>query len=300
MTLRNTILLLTVFITSCGPKTEETLKYLKQKTPSSVPEIFAPNVISMESEYEFGSIFNEDATAFFYGVDVGGKSEIRYSELLGNTWSDPKTILVDERYGYNDPFLSPDENRLYFISRMAKDGSGGLEDHDIWYVERIKGGWSAPINAGLNINSDENEYYISFTNDGSMYFSSNVNASPDSKNSDFDIYYSKSINGEFQKAIRLGESINTSSYEADVFIDPSENYIIFCANRKDGLGRGDLYISFKNIDGTWTKSKNMGKLINSENHELCPFVSKDGKYFFYTSNEDIYWVDANIFEDFRE
>ena len=300
MTLRNTILLLTVFITSCGPKTEETLKYLKQKTPSSVPEIFAPNVISMESEYEFGSIFNEDATAFFYGVDVGGKSEIRYSELLGNTWSDPKTILVDERYGYNDPFLSPDENRLYFISRMAKDGSGGLENHDIWYVERIKGGWSAPINAGLNINSDENEYYISFTNDGSMYFSSNVNASPDSKNSDFDIYYSKSINGEFQKAIRLGESINTSSYEADVFIDPSENYIIFCANRKDGLGRGDLYISFKNIDGTWTKSKNMGKLINSENHELCPFVSKDGKYFFYTSNEDIYWVDANIFEDFRE
>ncbi len=300
MTLRNTILLLTVFITSCGPKTEETLKYLKQKTPSSVPEIFAPNVISMESEYEFGSIFNEDATAFFYGVDVGGKSEIRYSELLGNTWSDPKTILVDERYGYNDPFLSPDENRLYFISRMAKDGSGGLEDHDIWYVERIKGGWSAPINAGLNINSDENEYYISFTNDGSMYFSSNVNASPDSKNSDFDIYYSKSINGEFQKAIRLGESINTSSYEADVFIDPSENYIIFCANRKDGLGRGDLYISFKNIDGTWTKSKNMGKLINSENHELCPFVSKDGKYFFYTSNEDIYWADAKIFEDFRE
>jgi len=144
------------------------------------------------------------------------------------------------------------------------------------------------------------EYYISFTKEGTMYFSSNINASAANNGSDFDIYYSKSINGEFQKAVQLGESINTTSYEADVFIDPSESYIIFCADRPGGLGRGDLYVSFKNADGTWTKSKNMGQLINSKNHELCPFVSKDGKYFFYTSNKDIYWVNTQIIEDLRE
>jgi hypothetical protein len=32
----------------------------------------------------------------------------------------------------------------------------------------------------------------------------------------------------------------------------------------------------------------MEDIINTENHELCPFVTKDGNYFFYTSNEDIY------------
>ena len=91
-----------------------------------------------------------------------------------------------------------------------------------------------------------------------MYFSSNKNGAS------FDIYSSKAINGKFQKANPLSAAINTSAYEADVFIDPNESYIIFCATRKDGLGQGDLYISFKNTDGTWSKSSNMGELINTQ------------------------------------
>jgi len=225
---------------------------------------------------------------------VNGKEEIRYSKLVDNHWNDPKTILKHERYGFNDPFLSPDEKRLYFISQRTLDGRDKKDDYDIWYVEKVIDGWSKPINVGPNINSQEDEYYISFTHDGTMYFSSKKNGSS------FDIYTSKFVNGSFQKSILLSDSINTNNYEADVFIDPDESYIIFCANRPDGLGRGDLYISFKNPNGTWTKSKNMGQLINSENHELCPFVSKDGKYFFYTSNQDIYWVDAKIIESLRD
>ena len=60
------------------------------------------------------------------------------------------------------------------------------------------------------------------------------------------------------------------------------------------MGRGDLYISFKNTDGTWTESVNMGEKVNTKKHELCPFVSHDGKYLFYTSNQDIYWVSTEI------
>lgn len=289
-----TLLLSLFFVLICGDRVDERLKYLKQKPPSTVPEIFAPDIISKEGEYEFGSVFNRDATEFFYGVAVNGKEEIRYSKLIGNDWSKPKTILTHKQYGYNDPFLSPDENRLYFISRRALDGLGKPKDYDIWYVERIDNQWSDPLNAGPKINSDGNEYYISFTNDGTMYFSSNKVAS------NFDIYSSKFLYGEFQKAIPPSDSINTPAYEADVFIAPDESYIIFCATRQDGLGRGDLYISFKNTDGTWSKSINMGERINTKNHELCPFVSNDGKYLFYTSNEDIYWVSAEILENYKK
>jgi len=274
--------------------------YMGQEKPDTTPKMFAPNFISTE-EHEFGSVFNSNATEFYFGVDVNGKSEIRYSKLTGDNWSKSKTILSHDRYGYNDPFLSPDENRLYFISRRALDGIGGLkEDHDIWYVERTENGWSEPINAGPNINSAGNEYYISFTKEGTMYFSSNVNATEERKRSDLDIYYSKFINGNFQKAISLGDSVNTDAYEADVFVDPEEKYIIFCGIRSEGLGRGDLYISFKNPDGTWTKSINLGESINTKNHELCPFVTYDGKYLFYTSNGDIYWVSTDIINQLKE
>lgn len=290
---------LLILSTSCTKKADERLKYLGQQPPALVPEIFAPNVISKKAEYEFGSVFSKEATEFVYGVNVNGKSEIRHTKLIGDVWSEPQTILSHDKYGYNDPFFSPDEKRLYFISKMSLDGLIAKNDHDIWYVEKNENEWSQPINAGSNINSERNEYYMSFSQEGTMYFSSNVKAPEERRGYDFDIYSSIIIDGEFQEAISLGDSINTPSYEADVFVDPSESYIIFCANRRDGLGQGDLYISFKKADGTWTKSTNMGEPINSKNHELCPYVSKDGKYLFYTSNEDIYWVDAKIIEQYR-
>ena len=173
------------------------------------------------------------------------------------------------------------------------NGEGEPKDYDIWYVEKQADGWSEPINAGPEINTSGNEYYISFTKEGTMFFSSNR------KDNDFDIYQSRFVNGAFQTPTTLGDSINTKYYEADVFVDPNQRYLIFCAERPDGYGRGDLYISFKGKDGNWGKSMNMGPKINSEGHELCPFVSADGKYFFYTSKQDIYWVDTKILQEIK-
>jgi hypothetical protein len=87
---------------------------------------------------------------------------------------------------------------------------------------------------------------------------------------------------------------------ADVFVDPNEQYLIFCSTKAGGYGRGDLYVSFKKEDGTWSKSVNMGEEINTKHHELCPFVTMDEKYLFYTSDQDIYWVSTKIIDKIRE
>ena len=274
-------------------------EYMGQTKPGLNSKLFAPNFISTE-ESEFGSVFNSDGTEFYFAVDVNGKNEIRYSRMTSAQWTKPKTILSHNRYSYNDPFLSPDEDRLYFISQRAMDGVSEPKDIDIWYIQKEKGGWSDPINAGPNINSERNEYYISFTADGSMYFSSNTNAEKERRRSDYDIYYSKFLNGEFQKSTVLGDAINTKAYEADVFIAPDESYIIFCSTRDKGFGQGDLYISFKDTHGKWTKAVNMGSKINTEHYEYCPFVTKDGKYLFYTSNQDIYWISTDIITKIKE
>ena len=288
-----------IIFLSCAQKTKNKLQYLGQKPPSITPEIFAPNLISMKGQFEFGSVFNKDVTEFYYAIDKGNeRSEIWHSKLEGEKWSDPAVLLSHEINGYNDPFLSPDENRLYSISKRTMDGKDVKGDYDIWYVERTGSGWSEAKSAGPNINTDYDEYYISFNSAGTMYFASNVNA-PKDNSWDFDIYASEFKNGSFQKAIAMNDSINTEHYEGDVFMAPDESYVIFCAQRPDGLGRGDLYVSFKKPDGGWTTSKNMGAPVNSDKHELCPFVSQDGKYLFYTSNGDIYWVDTKVIENLR-
>jgi len=270
--------------------------YMGQKPPGRTPKLFAPNFISTE-ESEFGSVFNVDGTEFYFGVDVNGKSEIRYSRRTHDEWSKPETLLSHKQYSYNDPFLSNDENRLYFISQRALDGRDKPKDVDIWYVEKVKTGWSEPIHAGPAINTTGNEYYISFTRDGSLYFSSNGHHST---KTDYDIYYSRSISGTYQKPVVLSDKINTTDYEADVFVSPDESYLIFCSTRPGGLGRGDLYVSFKNKNSTWSQAVNMGETINSEYYEYCPFVTKDGKYLFFTRNQDIYWVSTAVIYDAKE
>ncbi len=279
-------------------KTEMTGLYMGQTSPGLTAQMFAPNFISTE-EHEFGAVFNATGDEFYYGVDLGGRPEIRYTQLVDGTWSQPIKLLTHEQYSYNDPFLSPDESRLYFISKRALDGIGDPKDVDIWYVEKEGDGWSQPINAGPNINTPGDEYYISFTNDGTMYYASDAKAREDTARTDHDIYYSKFVNQEFQPAVSLGDSINTEHYEADVFVAPDESYLIFCATRPEGLGFGDLYISFKNTDGSWSRAVNMGDSVNTDLHELCPFVTADGKYLIYTSNGDIYWISAEIIDKFR-
>ena len=269
-------------------------KYLGQKPPGMEPEKFAPGLISLPSEYEFGSTFSRDGEEFFYSVSVNGKGETRYMRLLDGKWTDAQVILAHASFGYNDPMLSVGEDKLYFISTLSETGDPG--DYDIWYIERTHGSWSEPINAGPMINTEEsNEYYISFTASGAMYFATNKAATP-GRGNDFDIYKSEFKYGQFQEAIRM--PFNSEYYEADVFVAPDESYVIFAAEKPEGSGRGDLYISFQE-NAEWTDPVNMGELINDPGHQLCPYVTYDGKYFFFTSNQDIYWVDASIIHEYR-
>lgn len=272
-------------------------QFLGEKRPGTTPVKFAPGRVSVSGRSEFGSIFSRDGKEFYYAVDTAGRAEIRFMRMSTNGWTKPQRLIFDNQFSFNDPMLFPDETKLFFISDKPLAATGEKKDYDIWYAERTPTGWSKPINAGTAINSDKNEYYISFSKDGALYYSSNR----DIKNEwNYNILYAP-LTGQkkFQNAISVSDSVNTQYYEADVFIAGDKSYLIFCGDRPDGLGRGDLYISFKKADGTWTKSKNMGEPINTTGHELCPFVTADGKYLFYTSNQDIYWVDAKVIDKLR-
>lgn len=274
-------------------------RYLNQNPPGRIPIVFAPDVVSLKDHYEYGSVFSSDGTEFYYAVIINKKPQIRCIRFENNVWSAPKTVIGSDRYEYNDPFLSPDEKRLYFISDRAVDGQGEKKDFDIWYIERQKNAWSTvPVNAGPGINTGKNEYYMSFTKEGTMYFSSN-GGTDHSTDKNYDIRFSPSVRGKFQPSQPLPPAVNTAHYEADVFVSPDEQYVIFCAERPDGFGKGDLYISFKSKTGAWQKAKNLGSVINTDAYEFCPFMTSDGKYLFFSRDGDIFWVDATVIETLK-
>jgi hypothetical protein len=129
-----------------------------------------------------------------------------------------------------------------------------------------------------------------------------------------EIYRSRLVDGKYIEPENLGAPINTEFDEWDPYIAPDESYLVYCSMKPGGYGKDDLYISFKKEDDSWTHPINMGAEINSSGWENRPYVTLDGKFFFFTSTKpppkgvdakaaggrDIYWVDARIITKFKQ
>jgi Tol biopolymer transport system component len=261
--------------------------YLGQKPPGMNPQVFARGIVST-AQGEFNAAFSPDGKEFFFSVnEPGGRETMKFMKLENDRWAPPQPAHFVSPQNDCDPIFSHDGKRLYFISTRPKKERGGSRDWDIWYVERKDGGWSDPINIGSPVNSDVDEYYVSLTTEGTIYFASNRAGGMGS----FDIYRSQLVDGDYAKPENLGAAINTRYLEHDPFIAPDESFLVFTSvNRPEGFGSGDLYISSRRKDGTWSKAKNLGKTFNTSGYDFCPILSPDGKYFFFTRRGDIYWV----------
>jgi hypothetical protein len=210
-------------------------------------------------------------------------SIIAFVKKAGIAWSNPEMVSFSGKYRDLEPFLSPDGLRLYFSSdRPLIDTLSQSKDFDIWYVERenLLSEWSKPINQGIPVNSSYDEFYPSLAKNKNIYFTS---GRPDSKGND-DIWFCNWLGKSYSDPVSLSDSVNSSGFEYNSFIAPDESYIIFGGyNKSDGMGSGDLYISFKKTDQTWSIAKNLGPTVNSRQMDYCPFVDLHTNTLYFTS-----------------
>ena len=210
-------------------------------------------------------------------------SFIAFAKKINDKWMEPEIVNFSGKYFDIEPFLAQDGLKLYFASnRPLKESESEPKDFDIWYVERKDNNsdWSNPINVGTPINSNSDEFYPSIANNNNFYFTCNERST---KGKD-DIFVSYWKGDKYLEPVSLSDSINTDGYEFNAFVAPEESYIIFTAyQREHGFGSGDLYISYKISDSTWTNAKNLGKEINSDKMDYCPFVDVKTNTFYFTS-----------------
>ena len=204
-----------------------------------------------------------------------------------NIWSAPKIASFSGRFRDMEPMFSPDGLKLFFVSnRPLKDTGTITKDYDIWYIERtgISGDWSAPKNMGSPINTNEDEFYPSVAKNGNLYFTSTATAKTKGKD---DIFVSEFKNNQYTDPKSLSTAINSEGFEYNSYIAPEESFLIFGAyKRKDGLGSGDLYISYKDKQGNWSVAKNLGNEINSDKMDYCPFYDAQSQTLYFTSKRN--------------
>jgi Tol biopolymer transport system component len=260
--------------------------YLGQEPPGMTPELYMPGFIS-NCDLHSGVYFSPDGKEVYYSISRESQHNIMFMKEENDRWTRPESLCPGLA-----PFLSPDGKTLLFTTR----------NYEIWKMERSADKWSDPVSLGPTINCARSQYSSCVTDDGTLYY---MNAKG--------IVRSAFIEDRYMEPEPLGSEINSNNYEGPAYVAPDESYLIFSSFRPGGYGSSDLYISFREEDGTWSAPKNMGSKINSDGRDRLPFVSSDGKYLFFNSSRvsvlnikpisggagNVYWVDAKIIEELK-
>jgi hypothetical protein len=246
---------------------------------------FAPEVISQFPATRDFTMASNGNEAYITVLDHSGSISVLVELNKDNDrWNAIGIVPFSGPYKDLEPFLSPDGFRLYFASNRPLEGAEAKTDFDIWYVTRtdLDSPWSSPVNPGAPVNTDKNEFYPAVASNGNLYFTSDSLA----ETSKDDLFYAIWSGDTYSQPVRLPESVNTEGYEFNSYIAADESFLLFSGyNRKDGVGGGDLYISY-NKEGNWTPATNLGMTVNSPRLDYCPFYDEKDSRLYFTSNRN--------------
>lgn len=276
-------------------------EYLGQEKPGAIPELFAHELFSLPGINPLGLSFTPDGRElYFTSWRREPRAVIVCMKRIEDEWTRPEAVPFSGKYMDWDLNLSPDGKKLFFSSKRPIEEDGEPQEYgDLWFVEKDEhGNWGRPKHLGSKVNGESDEVHPTVSRRGTLYFFL------DTEKDAPDIYCSEFKDGAYASPKKLGASVNTEHADMDPFVAPDESYLIFHSDRPGGHGRVDLYISFRNKDGSWATAKNMGIPINSEGSDYCGRVTPDGKYLIFSSRrggkKGIYWVDTEVIDELRK
>jgi Tol biopolymer transport system component len=253
--------------------------YLGQTPPGSVAQVFAPGLISdiRPHTWESNGTFSADGKTFCFARGRG----VFITENLDQGWTVPKRITSVPEVPWA-PYLSSDAHTIYF-----------MYNRNLYHCKRTANGWAKLQKLGPPLSSSEAEWGFSLAADNSFYLASTRKGGRGSG----DVWYIPFVDNTWSQAINI-PVINTRYSDGAPGIAPDESFLVFNSVRP-GCQRADLYLSLRQSDGTWTTPKNLGPRVNSTYLDICPLISPDKKYLFFTRSNgfdprkhsaDIYWV----------
>ena len=89
-------------------------------------------------------------------------------------------------------------------------------------------------------------------------------------------------NWTFPRPIEINNYHN-SGPDVNVTMSTDGKVMIMALERDDSYGKSDLYVSFKNDEGSWSTPKNLGRKVNSPFSEATPHLSEDMHTLYFCS-----------------
>ena len=218
--------------------------------------------------------------------EVSHKAEcLRYRKqaMLNPVEFNPQNMGVNVN-SENDEYLATmtaDQSALLF-TRQTPAVSGKRPEEGFFISYKTGEQWQkAEMLPGV-LNSGYNEGAACLSPDGRYIYFARCGA-PGGWGS-CDIYRSERKGAFWSEPENLGANVNSESWDSQPSIASDGRTLFFVSNRKGGEGESDIYYSYLKDDGTWTKAKNCGAVINTPGKEMSPFIHPSNQMLYFSSD----------------
>lgn len=200
-------------------------------------------------------------------------------ESLGNQ--------INSEYNEVNPVISPDGRTLYF-ARIShpQNTHGNKGSQDIWYSELLQGDrWSPAKRMAAPLNKDEYNCAYSITPDGNTMLIKGAYTNGNYETRGFST--SKRTAGGWSPPQKLNipgyDRISKGQYDCG-YLSADGKVLVMAFSEKKNSKEDDIYVSFRQKDGSWSKPLNLGPEVNTDGTETTPFLAADGATLYFSSD----------------
>ncbi|MEM6736224.1 MAG: hypothetical protein AAF620_09165 [Bacteroidota bacterium] len=250
------------------------MQFSTDHIPRSTPIEFKNDMVPNDKLIHKG-IFSPDLRAYYYTLSDKNfeNFDVYVINKQDGNWSVPEKAFFNSSYNEHGMSFSPNGNSIYFSSTRPVNMDSIPKTWHIWKSENVGGEWTEPVFIDIPNLRDKLLSHPTFTNSGNLYFhSSNLDYSH------MDIYQAQRVNNKYQMAEKVSIYPDPNSGRCTPYVAPDEEYLIFAS-----IGNQlDLYISFNDGKGNWTRTKKLDPKINSLG-QGNPYITPDQKFLFFTT-----------------
>jgi hypothetical protein len=253
--------------------------------PEDKIELFAPKIVSLQNSNEKSLAISPNRDeVFFSGGQDWPKCKIMHVKKVNNQWTEPNVAEFSADCYCTEPAFSPDGKYLYYSSSK---GMQSISQYCIWRVEKVGNKWSAPKKVIDVADPNILEFHPSITKDSIIFF-----CSWDSKKQSRYICKSKQSGDFYSEPEIIKLPFNIQGSNTDPFIDPNEKYLIASCSGQNGKGGYDVYIFYKEQNGSWGVANTFDDRFNTKEDDNSFDISPDGKFLFIYKQNNVYWTET--------
>lgn len=198
---------------------------------------------------------------------------------------------VNSAYNEGTPLISPDGRTLYYTredhpnNTMFADKDNGSTD--IWYSDwQPSNQWGPARRMGAPLNQFNHNAVFSITPDGNSLLLRGAYVNGRYETRGFSI--SKRTNGNWstpeQLVIANYEKMSKGQFDFAYLTVDGKTLLLSFSEKKNGL-KDDLYVSFRQKNGSWSQPMNLGADVNTDEFtETTPFLAPDGNTLYFSTN----------------